>query len=218
MNKLRCLVSAGPTREFFDPVRFISNPSSGKMGFAIAEAARDAGWEVTLVAGPVALPSPAGIARIDVVSAKEMFEAVDSRFDFCDVLIMSAAVSDYRPKMREDHKVKKDRLSLVIEMEPTIDILKTVAARKKSGQFVVGFAAETRDVEAYAASKMKAKNCDMMVANDVGEAGVGFGGDNNRVILLSKDGDREAVGPASKVGIARIIVGRIETKMAASNS
>jgi phosphopantothenoylcysteine decarboxylase/phosphopantothenate--cysteine ligase len=211
MKPTRCFVTAGPTREFFDPVRFVSNPSSGKMGFALAEAARDAGWIVTLVAGPVALPSPVGIERVDVVSAQDMFEAVDSRFDGCDVLIMSAAVSDYRPKTREAHKVKKDKLTLSIEMEPTIDILKTVAARKRQGQFVVGFAAETRDVEAYALAKMRAKNCDMIVANDVGESGVGFGGDNNRVIVFSKDGGRVEIGPAPKIAIARNIVGMIST-------
>jgi len=215
VKKIRCLVTAGPTREFFDPVRFVSNPSSGRMGFALAEAANDAGWEVTLVAGPVSLPSPAGIARVDVVSAQDMFEAVDSRFEFCDVLIMSAAVSDYRPKLREAHKVKKAELSLTIEMEPTIDILKTVAARKRQGQFVVGFAAETRDVEAYALGKMESKNCDMMVANDVGEAGAGFGGETNRVIVLARNGSREDVGPASKTAIARRIVEKIAVAIGA---
>jgi len=206
MAKLRCLVSAGPTREFFDPVRFISNPSSGKMGYAIADAAASLGWDVTLVSGPVSLPCPENVARVDVVSAQDMYEAIAARFDSCDILIMSAAVSDYRPKFRAGSKVKKDKLELVVAMEPTVDILKTVAARKKSGQFVVGFAAETNDVENYARGKMRAKNCDMMVANKVGEPGGGFMSDDNRVILLKRDGWREAVGPCLKTEIARRIV------------
>lgn len=213
MAKLRCLISAGPTREFFDPVRFISNPSSGKMGYAIAEAAVAAGWEVTLVSGPVSLPCPAGVTRVDVVSAEEMFAAIDARFDAAEVLIMSAAVSDYRPKTRSTSKVKKDKLELVVEMEPTVDILKTVAARKKSGQFVVGFAAETDDVENYALGKMRSKNCDMMVANRVGVAGSGFMSDDNRVILLTRDGSREEVGPCSKTEIARHIVARVSASV-----
>jgi phosphopantothenoylcysteine decarboxylase/phosphopantothenate--cysteine ligase len=214
MAKLRCLISAGPTREFFDPVRFISNPSSGKMGYAIAAAAAAAGWEVTLVSGPVSLPCPAGVTRVDVVSAEEMFEAVDARFDAAEVTIMSAAVSDYRPKTRSASKVKKDKLELVVEMEPTIDILKTVAARKKPGQFVVGFAAETDDVEAYALGKMRAKNCDMMVANRVGVEGSGFMCDDNRVILLGRDGFREEIGPCPKTEIACRIVACVKAAVA----
>jgi phosphopantothenoylcysteine decarboxylase/phosphopantothenate--cysteine ligase len=209
MTQLRCLISAGPTREFFDPVRFISNPSSGKTGFALAEAAVAKGWAVTLVSGPVSLATPEGVERVDVVSAQEMFDAVNARFDKCDILIMSAAVSDYRPRVRQEHKVKKDKLELTIEMEPTIDILKTVAARKKPGQFVVGFAAETRDVESYALGKMLSKNCDMMVANKVGESGSGFMSDDNSVILMTRTGERETLGPAPKKDIAEKIVGMI---------
>lgn len=203
---IRCLISAGPTREFFDPVRFISNPSSGRMGYAIALAAAKNGWAVTLVSGPVSLPVPDGVERVDVVSAQEMFEAIETRFDACDLLIMSAAVSDYRPKSRSNCKVKKDKLALVVEMEPTVDILKTVAARKKPGQFVVGFAAETNDVEAYARGKMAAKNCDMMVANRVGQAGSGFMSEENRVIILTRDGARVEIGPAPKTEIAEQLV------------
>jgi phosphopantothenoylcysteine decarboxylase/phosphopantothenate--cysteine ligase len=213
MAKIRCLVSAGPTREFFDPVRFISNPSSGKMGYAIAAAAVAQGWAVTLVSGPVSLPCPAGVERVEVVSAEDMFHAVDSRFDACDILIMSAAVSDYRPKTRSDHKVKKDKLELVVEMEPTLDILKTVAARKRTTQYVVGFAAETNDVETYARGKMLAKNCDMMVANNVGQPGAGFMSDSNRVILLRRDGAREEIGPCPKTEIARRIVESIAAEI-----
>jgi phosphopantothenoylcysteine decarboxylase / phosphopantothenate---cysteine ligase len=194
-------------------VRFVSNPSSGKTGFAIAAAAAGAGWAVTLVAGPVALVTPAGVQRVDVVSAEEMFKAVDARFDDCDVLVMSAAVSDYRPKEKVGHKVKKGELSMTIEMEPTVDILKTVAARKKPGQLVVGFAAETGDVVAYALAKMKAKNCDLMVANRVGGPTGGFMSDENSVTILSKDGSREEAGPAPKTEIAQRIVRAIQNRM-----
>jgi len=209
MSGIRVLISAGPTREFFDPVRFISNPSSGKMGYAIAEAAVATGWVVELVSGPVSLPAPIGATLVPVVSAAQMLEAVDGRFNACDVLIMTAAVSDYRPKQIEGHKIKKAGEALVVELEPTVDILKTVAARKRAGQYVVGFAAETDDVEAYALGKMRTKNCDMMVANRVGQAGAGFESDRNSVVLLWPDGRREAIGSAGKRDIAREIVARI---------
>jgi len=213
MKPLRCLVTAGPTREFFDPVRFVSNPSSGRMGFAVAAAAARAGWAVTLVAGPVSLPTPEGVTRVDVTSAAEMFRAVDEAFDGADLLVMSAAVSDYRPKERADHKVKKGELSMTIEMEPTVDILKSVAARKKPGQFVVGFAAETGDVVAYAEGKMRAKNCDMMVANRVGGPTGGFMSEENTVTLLFRDGARLEIGPAPKTEIAEEIVAAIRERL-----
>lgn len=215
MNPVRCLVTAGPTREFFDPVRFVSNPSSGKMGFAIAAAAAKMGWDVTLVAGPVSLDTPKDVARVNVVSAEEMFRAVDSRFDAADILIMSAAVSDYRPKEIAPHKVKKQELSMTIEMEPTTDILKTVAARKRQDQFVVGFAAETGDVIAYALAKMAAKNCDMMVANRVGGPSGGFMSDENAVTVLSRSGWRENIGPAPKGFVAEKIVHAVMAELSA---
>ncbi|MFA5257894.1 MAG: phosphopantothenoylcysteine decarboxylase [Opitutales bacterium] len=209
MSRIRALISAGPTREFFDPVRFISNPSSGRMGYAIAQAALDAGWAVDLVSGPVSLPAPAGATLVPVVSAADMLEAVQARFDACDVLIMSAAVSDYRPMRRVEHKVKKAGERVVAELEPTTDILKTVAARKKPGQYVVGFAAETNDGANYALAKMSAKNCDMMVANRVGQPGEGFESERNSVLLLWPDGRREEIGDSDKREIARRIVERI---------
>jgi phosphopantothenoylcysteine decarboxylase/phosphopantothenate--cysteine ligase len=218
MAAIRCLVSAVPTREHFDPVRFISNPSSGKMGYAIARAAAEAGWEVTLVSGPVSLPAPAGVELVPVVSAAEMLKAVDGRFDDCDILIMTAAVSDYRPKVVEPRKMKKGAASLVVELEPTVDILRHVASRKKPGQYVVGFAAETNDVEAYALGKMKAKNCDMMVANQVGVSGSGFAGDHNSVVLLWPDAGREAIGPSAKESLARDIVARIASRYLAERA
>jgi phosphopantothenoylcysteine decarboxylase / phosphopantothenate---cysteine ligase len=170
------------------------------------------GWAVTLVSGPVSLAPPPGVECVDVTSAQEMFEAVAARFGGSDLLIMSAAVSDYRPASRSEHKVKKDRLELTIHMEPTTDILKTVAARKQPGQYVVGFAAETDDVETYARGKMLAKNCDLMVANRVGQAGGGFMSEDNTVILLGRDGFREEIGPAPKTAIAARLVDVISSR------
>ncbi|MGA2053480.1 MAG: phosphopantothenoylcysteine decarboxylase, partial [Opitutales bacterium] len=143
-------MTAGPTREHLDPVRFLSNPSSGKMGYALAAAAAEIGWRVDLVSGPVALPAPSGVTVHRVTSAAEMLAAVEGLFDFCDVLLKTAAVCDFRPKQYTGHKVKKGEAALMVEFEPTVDILKTVAARKRPDQLVVGFAAETQDVENYA--------------------------------------------------------------------
>ncbi|MGB0745010.1 MAG: phosphopantothenoylcysteine decarboxylase, partial [Opitutales bacterium] len=161
-SPIRCLITAGPTRESFDPVRFISNPSTGKMGFALAEAAIDAGWTVDLVAGPVALEEPDGAILYPVVTAQEMYHQVDALFDACDVLIMAAAVSDFRPVEQSESKAKKEDAKLTVEFERTIDILKTVTERKLH-QTVVGFAAETNDVETYAREKLVAKRMDWVV-------------------------------------------------------
>lgn len=204
-SSIRCLITAGPTREFIDPVRFISNPSTGKMGFALAEAAVEAGWTVDLIAGPVALEEPEGVILYPVVTAEEMFHQVDALFDACDVLIMTAAVSDFRPVTRLARKEKKDEAALLIECERTIDILKTVTERKAHQQ-VVGFAAETHDVETYALRKLEEKRCDWMVANRVGEAGAGFAADTNTVVLLGADGSRRAIGPATKAAVAAELI------------
>jgi phosphopantothenoylcysteine decarboxylase/phosphopantothenate--cysteine ligase len=208
MSQIRALISAGPTREFFDPVRFISNPSTGKMGYALAEAAAAEGWHVELVSGPVCLAAPEGVELCRVITGEEMLRAVDCRFDTCDILIMAAAVGDWRPTVREARKVKKGADGMTIALVPTTDILKTVAARKKPGQVVVGFAAETNDVEEYARGKMKAKNCDLMVANRVGEPGTGFESDDNTVILLGRGTRREEIGPLGKREIASRLVAR----------
>jgi phosphopantothenoylcysteine decarboxylase/phosphopantothenate--cysteine ligase len=205
ISKKRCIVSAGPTREYFDPVRFLSNPSTGKMGYAIASEAAKAGWDVTLVSGPVALNCPEGCKRICVETGQQMYEAIDQLYADCDVLIMTAAVMDYRPKEQSDHKIKKDKLSMTVEMEPTVDILKTLG-KKKTKQLLVGFAAETNDVETYAAGKMKEKNCDYIVANQVGVSGAGFAADTNSVIVLGKDGSRIEYGPDTKVHIAQKLI------------
>jgi len=212
---IRCLVTAGPTREHLDPVRFLSNPSSGKMGYALASAAVAAGWKVDLISGPVSLPPPAGVKVFQVVSAADMLAAVEKRFPRCDVLIMCAAVSDFRPKKVISHKVKKGNAPLVVKFEPTVDILKKMAARKKSGQLVVGFAAETKNLEAYARRKLKEKNLDFIVANRVGRAGAGFGSDHNKVTLIGRDGTWLKLGLAPKAGIAKQLITRLRNYFAA---
>jgi len=204
-SSIRCLITAGPTREFIDPVRFISNPSTGKMGFALAEAALAAGWNVDLVAGPVALEEPDGAILYPVVTAEEMFHQVDALFDACDVLIMTAAVCDFRPVTQHVHKEKKDDASMTIEFERTTDILKTMTARK-AHQTVVGFAAETKDVVTYAKNKLESKNLDFIVANEVGQPGTGFAADTNEVLLIAADGSSVKLGPASKTAIAKELI------------
>jgi phosphopantothenoylcysteine synthetase/decarboxylase len=206
---IRCLITAGPTREHLDPVRFLSNPSSGKMGYALAAAAAAMGWRVDLVSGPVAVPPPKGVKVYQVVSAAEMLTATKRLFAGCDVLLMCAAVSDFRPKKNAAHKVKKGKAALVIEFEPTVDILKTLAKGKRSGQLVVGFAAETRNVESYARRKLREKNLDFIIANRVGRADSGFGADNNAVLLIGRDGTREKFGPAPKIELAQQLIARL---------
>ncbi|WP_269541213.1 phosphopantothenoylcysteine decarboxylase [Cerasicoccus fimbriatus] len=210
---IRCLITAGPTREWLDPVRFITNPSSGKMGYAIAEAARALGWTVELVSGPVALAAPEDVELEKVVTGEEMLAAVQRRFPKCDVLIKTAAVCDMRPKQAAAHKVKKDAISWTVEFEPTPDILKTVAATKQPGQVVVGFAAETQDVENYARKKLAAKNLDFICANSVA-AGGAFESDHNEIALIGKDGSLVRIGPASKTDVARELIAQLAPHLA----
>lgn len=211
-SSIRCLITAGPTREFIDPVRFISNPSTGKMGFALAEAALEAGWNVDLVAGPVSLEEPDGAILYPVVTAEEMFHQVDALFDACDVLIMTAAVSDFRPVVQHKQKEKKGDASMSVEFERTTDILKTMTERKAQ-QTVVGFAAETNDVEIYAKKKLSEKNLDFIVANEVGQAGTGFAADSNEVILIAADGSSVNLGPSSKAAIAQELIQLVTPSM-----
>jgi len=183
---LRVLVTAGPTREAVDPVRYLSNRSSGKMGFAVAAAAVRAGARVTLVSGPVALAAPAGTTRIDVESAAEMRTAVQGAVSDCDIYIGTAAVADYRPQRVATEKVKKNAASLNLELERTEDILAEVAARE-NGPFTVGFAAETEKVVDYARAKLEAKGLDLVAANRVGD-GLAFDCDDNELELIWQEG------------------------------
>jgi len=184
----KVLVTAGGTIERLDPVRYFTNDSSGKMGFAIAEAARDMGAEVSVVAGRTSVNPPQGVSLIRVESAEDMLQAVLSKFDDSDIVIKSAAVADYRPKQTYDQKLKKGSSDqLVLELEKTPDILATLGQRKQN-QVLVGFAAETEQVETYALDKLRRKNCDFLVANDVSQEGAGFNYDTNVITIYNKAG------------------------------
>lgn len=187
----RLLVTAGGTREALDPVRFIGNRSSGKMGHALATAARDRGGQVVLVSAPTWLECPRGVERVMVESAQEMYDAVMAHAPQCDALVMSAAVADYRPKARQEQKIKKTAGGLLLELERTPDILGEVARRRKEWGLpavLVGFAAETQQVEEYARAKLFQKDLDLIVANDVTAPDSGFEVDTNRVVLISRAG------------------------------
>ena len=206
---MRLLVTAGPTREYMDPVRFISNRSSGKMGYAIAAAARDRGHEVVLVSGPVAIQAPARITVIPVVSAADMFAAVEAQLDSCDALIMAAAVADWRPAEVSGQKVKKLKSGPELRLEPTADILQTIKSRK-GGRVFVGFAAETTAVEAEARRKLGSKGLDMIVANDVSQPDAGFDVDTNRVVLITGEGAPRALPLMTKREVGARIVEWVE--------
>lgn len=179
----KVVVTAGPTRERIDPVRYLTNFSSGKMGYAMATAARDLGADVTLVSGPVDLPEPTGMTVVQVESAEDMLQAVLSVYEQSDLAIKTAAVADYRPKNAMNQKMKKQEGDSVIELERTTDILKTLG-EKKTHQLLIGFAAETNDVLHYAQGKLQKKNADYIVANDVSQTDRGFGTDKNTVTLV----------------------------------
>ena len=199
----RLLVTAGPTREAIDPVRYITNHSSGKMGYAIAEAAVKAGWAVTLVSGPAVLPRPEGLAEfVPVVSAAEMADAVKSRFPEMDGAVLCAAVADYRPVRVSDRKIKKTNGVLTLELERTEDILKSLGMTRRSGQILVGFAAETDDLEANALKKLREKRADWIAANRVGVPGSGFQSDGNEITLYGAHGEVKKLPFASKKEIA----------------
>ncbi len=185
---LRILVTAGPTREDLDPVRFLSNRSSGKMGYAVAQVAAAAGCDTTLISGPTALPKPAGCRCIDVVSAADMAEAVKAEFEACDVLVMSAAVADFRSASVEKQKIKKGDNGLELSLVRTEDILASLATMRRPGQKIMGFAAETRDLAAAAQKKLERKKLDWIVANDVSRSDIGFASDQNEVTVFSQSG------------------------------
>lgn len=206
---MNILISAGPTREKIDDVRFITNRSTGKMGYALAEAARDAGHQVTLVSGPVSLPPVHRVQMIQVESAAQMAAAILSVADTFDVIIMTAAVADYRPVKTVAGKLKKQPGNLVLELERTTDILQTLGQRKRDGQILVGFAAESDHVIDYARGKLAGKNLDWIVANDISRTDAGFAGENNAVTILGRLGQMIELKLDSKKNIARQILRQI---------
>ena len=212
MKPLRYLITAGPTREFFDPIRYISNRSSGKMGYAIAKAAVKVG-AVTLISGPTALPQPAGLEFVPVTTAREMAVAVFRAFKKADVVIMAAAVCDYRPRHISLRKLKKTAQQQGLELVPTTDILRELGKRKRR-QVLVGFAAETNDVEQYAHDKLRRKNLDLIVANDMRA----FEGDTNIVTLIHRDGRVERLPELTKARVAREILKRVSALVRAGHS
>ena len=186
MQGLKVLVTAGPTQEAIDPVRYITNHSTGKMGYAIAKMAARRGAEVTLVAGQTALETQRFVDTVSVRSAKDMYEAVTSRAAEQDIIIKAAAVADYRPKYVSDHKMKKHDGNLVIELERTDDILASLGENRRPGQFLCGFAMETENLLENSRKKLKKKHLDMIVANSLRTEGAGFGGDTNVVIMITE--------------------------------
>jgi phosphopantothenoylcysteine decarboxylase/phosphopantothenate--cysteine ligase len=210
LSGVNLLITAGPTRERIDPVRYLTNRSSGKMGFAIAAAAREAGAHVTLVTGPVQLPTPVGVTRINVESAREMYAAVHRHIADTDVFIAAAAVADYQPVKVAKQKIKKDGGAMKLDLEPAPDIVKSVADMAKR-PLVVGFAAETNDVEQNARAKLKRKNLDMIAANQVGE-GLAFDCEDNALTVLWPGGKIE-IARAPKLQVARELIALIAKRL-----
>ena len=206
MPPLKCLISAGPTREWIDPVRFISNPSSGKMGYALAKEARDMGFYVCLVSGPVELPKPIGIEVVDVESALDMKRAIDEKFSFYDWVIMTAAVCDHRSESSSKIKLSKEHFPENLSMTRNPDILKDLGKKKSKSQLLVGFAAETHMVLESARKKLKQKNLDWIVANDVSKTNQGFSSDQNAVTLISSNGLEKQIYLADKSIVAKEIL------------
>lgn len=214
-GRMRVVVTAGPTREYLDPVRFLSNPSTGKMGYAVAQEAAKRGYEVILVSGPVSLPTPRGVKRVDVVSARDMLLKV--REALCgggeQVLVSVAAIADWRPKTYSSKKLKKSSMTGVIELVRNPDILKTINSEMRRGKLpkakLVGFAAETGDPLQEAARKCRAKGLEFVVANDVTAKDAGFAVDTNRASLVFANGNVETLKLMSKRALARIIVDKL---------
>jgi phosphopantothenoylcysteine decarboxylase/phosphopantothenate--cysteine ligase len=205
------IVTAGATREPIDPVRFISNHSSGRMGVAIADAAQKRGASVTLIAGHLEVPAPTGMTRVDTTTVAEMRDAVASALPKSDVLIMAAAPADFRAAAPASQKIKKDARPPSLELTPTDDILATTTALRKDGAVIVGFALETHSVLENAEGKLRSKGLDMIVANDATEPGSGFRVETNRVTLITRDGKRQSIPLMKKTELAEVILDRIET-------
>lgn len=202
------LISAGPTREFIDPVRFISNPSTGKMGVALANAAHQMGADVTLLLGPTSVKVPEGIRVEHYTDTAELFELVQRFLPQSDSLVMTSAVSDFKPKSQSDQKVKKDVAATSLELERTPDILEWVGTNKRANQLIIGFAMETENVEEQAQSKLKRKNLDWIAANELVDGKSGFAVDQNEILLLGKDGSRFEYS-GSKTEVARKLLNRV---------
>jgi phosphopantothenoylcysteine decarboxylase/phosphopantothenate--cysteine ligase len=203
---MNCLISAGPTREWIDPVRFISNPSSGKMGYALAQVAYNLGMHVTLVSGPVCIDPPSGIKPIYIETALEMKNSMLMHFKTANLVIMSAAVSDHRPKSCNKQKIPKDKLLESLPLTRNPDILKILGSEKAKDQTLVGFAAETNDLINSAQRKLTEKNLDWIVVNDVSKKTIGFSSDQNEVLLLGRNHQKERFSLAPKTIIAKKIL------------
>lgn len=212
----RVLITAGPTREALDPVRYLTNHSTGKMGYAIAEAAAAMGAETKLVSGPVELSVPEGVQRVKVESAQDMFEAVMCDLNY-DIIIMTAAVADYRPKTSQTQKIKKVEGDLTLELTRNPDILFEVG-KVKTHQVLIGFAAETEHVIEHATAKLRKKNLDMIVANDVTVAGAGFGSDTNVVTFITSDGVQTAFDQMEKSEVAKAILKKAADLLSVADS
>ncbi len=202
---MRFLITAGPTREPIDPVRFLSNRSSGKMGYAIAEAAIEAGHEATLISGPVNVDAPKNVRVISIQTSDEMYEAARNAVRACDVLVMCAAVADYKPARYSEQKLKKKSAALSLDLVPTRDILTSIANQERSF-LMVGFAAETENVAANAEKKLRVKNCDLIVANDVSSSDYGMESAENEVTIFFRNGETKTISRAPKKNIARELV------------
>lgn len=212
LARKRILVTAGPTREMIDPVRFLSNRSSGKMGFAIAEAAAKRGADVKLISGPVHLETPGGVSRVDVISSADLCAAVQCEFKNCDALIMAAAPADFTFKDVAENKIKKSTDGIALNLTNTIDILASIAGQKGS-RVVMGFAAETENLEQNALGKLKHKNLDFIAANNVAGKETGFGVDTNAVTLYSSDGIRTESGIMSKHELANWLLDALKVRL-----
>ena len=204
---MKILITAGPTREKIDPVRFLTNFSSGKMGYALAEAAKKTGHEVTLISGPVSIPALKNVTMIHIESAAEMYKAVLREYKTSDVIIMSAAVADFTPIKYYEHKLKKDgRDNLSLELKRTVDILAYLGKHRKKNQLLVGFAAESKNLIENAKAKLKKKNLDWIIANDISIPGQGLQSDNNSVTMISSNGQIVNFPRQSKTKLAKNII------------
>jgi len=215
-------VTAGPTREALDPARFLSNPSTGKMGYALAAEALSRGADVVLITGPTSIAAPRGASVVRVTTADEMFRAALNQAPGVDLVLKAAAVADYRPEARSRRKIKKETLrrkasrrkgpdrAVVLRLLPTPDILEELGRRKKPGQVLVGFAAETGDLEANSLGKLRRKNLDLVIANRIGREGEGFEADTNRAIVIDREGRRTELPMMSKESMAARILNMAE--------